>query len=125
MLRENKIMKNRTLAIFGIGTYISSVLSSATNQEGNSIAPAVLIIISIIAGAVFVVMATVRLWKKARHLSIMLVSTTIIILVLEAVQALTLPSYGSPIIILLNIANLINFIVFIWAIIILFKNKNN
>lgn len=62
-------MKNKTLAIFGIGAYILSVPSSATNLWGSSIVPDTLIFISGIATAAFVVMATIRLWRKAKNLS--------------------------------------------------------
>ena len=117
-------MKNKTLAIFGIGTYILSVLSSATNLEGNSIAPIALIVISGIATIVFIIMATVRLWKKAKNLSIMFVSSALILFILMVIQEFTLSSYGSPIIILLNIVKVINFVVFGWVIIKLFKLKN-
>ncbi len=117
-------MKNKTLAIFGIGTYILSVLSSATNLEGNSIAPIALIVISGIATIVFIIMATVRLWKKAKNLSIMFVSSALILFILMVIQEFTLSSYGSPIIILLNIVKVINFVVFVWVIIKLFKLKN-
>lgn len=117
-------MKNKTLAIFGIGTYILSVLSSATDLEGNSIAPIALIAISGIATIVFIVMATVRLWKEAKNLSIMLVSSALILFILIVIQEFTLSSYGNSIIILLNIVKVINLVAFVWAIIKLFKLKN-
>jgi len=54
-------MKNKTLAIFGVGTHILSIIVSATNQEGNPIMPVILIAISAIATLVFVIMAIIRL----------------------------------------------------------------
>ena len=116
-------MKNKTLAIFGIGAYILSVLSSATDLEGNFIAPVVLIVISGIAIIVFIIMATVRLWKEAKSLSIILVSSAIILFILTVIQVFILFSYGSPIIVLMNIIKVINFIAFVWAVIKLFKMK--
>lgn len=116
-------MKNKTLAIFGIATYILSVLSSATDLEGNSVAPIFLIVISGIAIIVFIIIATVRLWKEARKVSIILFSSAIILFILTTIQMLTLPSYGSPIIVLMNIARVIYLVAFIWAIIKLFKMK--
>jgi len=114
-------MTNKTLAIFGIGTYILSVLSSAENLEGNSVAPIALIAISGIATIVFIVLATIRLWKEAKNVSIILVSSAVLLFIFTVIQMLTSPSYGSPIIILLNIVKVIYFIIFIWAIIKLFK----
>ena len=116
-------MENKALAIFGIGTYILSVLSSATDLEGNPTMPFILIVISGIATIVFIIMAVIRLWKEARGISIALLSLTIILFILSVIQGIVLPSYGSPIIILLNVAKVINFIVFFWAIIKLFKVK--
>jgi hypothetical protein len=116
-------MKNKTLAILGIGTYILSVIASASDLEGNSVAPVALIVISGIATIVFIVMATIRLWKEAKSASILLVAAAIILFVLSAVQGIASPSYGSPLIILLNITKVINFIAFVWVIIKLFKMK--
>ena len=67
-------MKNKTLAIFGIGTYVLSVLSSAEDLEGNSVAPIALIAISGTATAVFTIMAIARLWKEAKGVAITFVS---------------------------------------------------
>jgi hypothetical protein len=58
-------MKNKTLAIFGIGAYILSVLSSAENLEGAFVAPVALVVVSGIATLIFIVLATIRLWQKA------------------------------------------------------------
>lgn len=112
-------MKNKTLAIFGIGTYILSVLTSATDLEGNSVVPVVLIVISGIATVLFIVMATIRLWKEAKSASILLASSAIILFILSVVQGVTSPSYGSSLIILLNITKVINFIAFVWAVLLL------
>jgi len=109
-------MKNKTLAIFGIGTYILSVIASATNLEGNSVMPVALIAISGIATTIFIIMATIRLWKKAKSASILLASSAVILFILSIVQGVASSSYGSPLIILLNITKVINFIAFIWAV---------
>ena len=116
-------MKNKAIAIFGIGTYILSVITSATDLEGNSTMPIALIVLSGVATASFVIMATVRLWKEAKNLSIVLISSAAILFVLTAIQVVVLPSYGSPIIILVNIIAVIYFIAFIWAIVKLYKSK--
>jgi FlaA1/EpsC-like NDP-sugar epimerase len=114
-------MKNKTLAIFGIGTYILSVLSSATDLEGNSVVPIALIAISGIATAIFIIMAIVRLWKEAKGVSIILASSTLILYILAAIQEFTFISYGSPLIILLNTIKVIDLIAFIWAVSLLWK----
>ena len=116
-------MKNKTLAIFGIATYILSFLSSATDLEGNSVAPTALIVISGIATIIFIVMATIRLWEEAKNLSIILASSALILLILTTIQIFTSFSYGSSVIVLTNIARVIYLVAFIWAIIKLFKMK--
>jgi len=114
-------MKNKTLAIFGIGTYILSVLSSAEDLGGNSVAPIALITISGIATTVFYVMATIRLWKTHKSALILLISSVIIYVILSIIQSFTSPSYGSSTIILLNITKIINLIAFIWVVALLWK----
>jgi hypothetical protein len=110
-------MKNKTLAIFGIGTCILSILSSVTDLEGNSVVPIALIAISEIGIIVFAIMAIVRLWKmKAKGSSITFALSGVSLFILSAVKAITSSSYGTPIIILLNIAKVFNFITFIWVI---------
>lgn len=116
-------MKNKTLAIFGIGTYLLSVIASASDLEGNPVVPAALIVISGLADLLFTIMATVRLWKSARNVSIIFASSRVVLFILALIQEFTLPSYGSPIIILSNIVKVISFIVFVCAIIKLFRMK--
>ena len=117
-------MKSKTLAIFGIGTYILSVLSSAENLEGVSVAPVTLVVISGITTLIFIVLATVRLWKEAKSLALTYVVSGFILFGFTLIQILTSAPYGSPIIILMNIAKVINFIAFIVVIIKLFRIKN-
>ena len=112
-------MKNKTIAIIGIGSYISSVITSATDLEGNFVYPIALIAISQIVKIIFTILATVRLWKTARYVSIILASSAIILFVLSVIQEVTLPKYGSPIIILLNVTKIIHFLAFFYAIILL------
>ncbi|EKE00333.1 MAG: hypothetical protein ACD_22C00047G0019 [uncultured bacterium] len=116
-------IKNRALAILGIVAYILTVLSSATDLEGNSTASPVLLVISGIVTAIFIIMATVRLWNIAKGSSIVLISTAVLSLILEAMQAAAYPSYGSLVIVLTNIFRVAYFVARIWAIIILFKIK--
>ena len=114
-------MTNKALAIFGIVTYILTVLSSAENLEGNSVAPITLIAISGIATVVFYVMATIRLWKIHKIAVILLITSVIIYVILLIIQGITSPSYGSSTIILLNITKLIKLIAFIWVVVLLWK----
>lgn len=114
-------MRNKALAIFGIGTYILSVLSSATDLEGNAVAPFALITISGIVTAAFIVMAVIRLWKEAKGVSIALAASAATLFILSVIQGVVSPSYGSPIIILLNIAKVINLVAFVWVIVKLFN----
>ena len=116
-------MSNKTIAIFGIGTYVLSVISSATDLEGSSTVPVILIAVSAIATTLFTIMAIVRLWKEARGISIMLASSAIVLLILTVVQGITSPSYGSLSIILLNVALITHFIAFVWAVIKLYKSS--
>jgi hypothetical protein len=116
-------MKNKTLAIFGIGTYILSVLTSASDLAGNFKFPVALIVISGILELIFIAIATIRIWKESKLLSILLVSSYIILCIFLAIQEVVTPSYGSPLIILLNIAKVIHIIVFVCTIIKLFKMK--
>mgnify|MGYP001595036036 CR=1 FL=1 len=73
-------MKSRTIAIIGIVSYILLVITSATDLEGNFLLPIALIAISGIITIIFVVMATIRLWKEAKHVSLILVLSAIVFL---------------------------------------------
>jgi len=115
-------MKNKTIAILGIGSYILSVITSAEDLEGNFVSPIVLIALSGVLTIIFTVAATVRLWKGARYVSIILASSAVILFVLGVIQEVTLPK-GSSIIFLLNVTKVINFIAFVWAIIKLFRMR--
>ena len=114
-------MKNKALAIFGIVTYILSIITSATDLKGDSVLPIALIAISGIATIVFIIMATIRLWEKAKFASILLAASAIIMFILLVVQGMASSSYGSPLIIMLNITRVINLIAFIWAVVLLWS----
>ncbi|MCX6262893.1 MAG: hypothetical protein NTY95_18995 [Bacteroidia bacterium] len=116
-------MKNKTIATVGIISYILSVITSAQDLKGNFTSPVVLIMMSGIITIIFIVMATIHLWRgRAKDISIMLVSSAILLFVLTIVQEVTSPEYGSVIIILLNVARVIYFIISVWVIIILYKS---
>jgi hypothetical protein len=115
------IIKNKTLAIFGIGAYILTILLSATDLvpraiRGTSIPAIALVAIARIALSVFTIMATIRLWKVQRTASVLLVSSFLILLILPVVQMT---------IILPGIILIINFITFTWAVILLWAIAKN
>ena len=115
-------MKNTKLAIFGLFTYIMGVVSSATDLEGNPIAPSMFIIISEVATLSFIAMAAIILWKISKTTSILLTSITITSFILETVQIFTYSQYGN-IVLITNFFRLSYAIVRIWAIILLFKTR--
>lgn len=116
-------IKNRTLSIIGIGTIILGIISSATDISGDSIAPNILLIISVILTIGFTIMATAHLWNEAKVTSILLVSAFVTLIILSVIQAISSPSYGNLLIIIVNITKVIVFVATIWAIIKLFKTK--
>jgi len=118
-------MKYRTIAILGVLSYVLEVVSSASDLSGNYISPLILIIISGIATLAFTFLAVVILWKSERFISITLATSTILLAILTAIQEITLPNYGSPIIILSNIVKVIDFIVFIYVICLLWAKSKH
>jgi hypothetical protein len=83
-----------------------------------------LIAISGITTLVFIILATIRLWKEAKSLAITYIVSGFILFGFTVIQVLTSAPYGSPIIILMNLAKVVNFIAFIAVIIKLFRIKN-
>jgi len=116
-------MKNKALAVFGIGAWILSVLLSATDLEGNSVSPVFLTIISGIATALFIIIAIVRLWKEARHLSRIFLLSTIILIISTWIQVFYSIESGS-LIFIHNVFRIIHFIAYIWVIVVLFRIKS-
>lgn len=92
-------MKSKTLAFFGVVTWILSVLSSAEDINRNYTAPIVLIIISAIAMLVFTIMAVIRLWKPHKVTAVLFLTLSLVSLVY----------ISSPI-------KIIHFILFMWTI---------
>ena len=111
-------MKNKVLAIFGIVAYILSIFTTATDLEGNYTAPISFSVISVIIMTVFIIMAVIRLWKKAKGVSITLVLATIILNILPLV------AYGDLLISLFNVTKVITFITYIWVVVLLWKMAN-
>ena len=94
-----KIMKNRTLALFGIVTWIFSVISSAEDLAGNYTSPAILIVVSAMAAFIFVIMAVIRLWSTQKVAAILFLALFLVSLVYVS----------APL-------KIINLILFIWVI---------
>ena len=117
-------MKTRTIFILGIIQYILSVIASATDNEGNYEFPIVFIAISGIATIIFIILATIRLWKKSKIVSIILLSSIAILYVLQVFEVINTPSFGSPLVIIINALRVIYFCVFIWVEILLWKMSN-
>ncbi len=116
-------MTNKSLALLGVGAYALSVLASASDLNGNPTAPIALIVISGIATILFIIMATIRLWREMRIISIVLV-LSIIILFISGI----LPNIGNTFILICNVIKLISFVVYFWTILILWsmdKYKRN
>ena len=116
-------MKNKTLAIFGIGTYILSVLSSI-EIGGTYAVPPLLIAISGLATLTFIILASIRLWKEAKGLVITYIVSGFTLFIFTVIQILTSAPDGSPIIILMNLAKVVYLISFIMVIIKLFRIKD-
>jgi len=101
-----------------------SILSTATDLEGNYTTPIALNVISVIIMTVFIVMAVIRLWEKAKGLSIILILAIIILNTLPILQGVFLPSYGNLLIIFFNITKIISFVIYIWVVVLLWKMAN-
>lgn len=96
-------MSNKTLAIFGVVTYILMVFAYAEDLVGNYAAPVALVLVSTITTIVFTIMATRRLWKTQRTTTILFVVSSAITLVLTIV-----------------IVRAINTLLFFWVVALLF-----
>ena len=115
------VMKNKALAIFGICTYTLSVVVSATNSQGESTMPPGLLLISGMLTIIFIILATKQIWKHSKVSSILLVSSFVIYFGAVIAQIVYLPSNSSTLILLMNIAKVINVFVFIWTISLLWR----
>lgn len=115
-------MKSKNLAIFGIGTYVFSVLASATNLEGDSIVPSSFVLLSGLLDISFVVLGVWRLWKLFKNVAVTLVLSDAILLALSIASEFI---SGNSVILLLNAAKIFNLVAFFWAISILWVMEKN
>lgn len=117
------LMRGKTIAIVGVLSWVLGVLASTTDDGGNFVAPIFIIGLSGIMDFVFIILAVVRLWKTERFLSIALIFSTIALSILSAIQEVTLPKYGSPIILLTNIVKVVDFIIFAYTVCLLWAKS--
>jgi hypothetical protein len=117
-------MKNKTLAIFGIGTYLLSVYASTTNADGASAVPTFIVMFSGGASILFTILATIRLWKMSKFVSTLFATTSVIFFGLEVMQVLNTPAYGSSIVIFLSIVKVISLLTFFWVVWLLWRTKH-
>ncbi len=92
-------MKNKTLVILGIIAWILSVMASAEDVSGNYTAPIILIAISAAVMLIFVITATIRLWKTQRITAILFLASSLVSFVYISAPT-----------------KIINFILLIWVI---------
>ena len=114
-------MRNRLLAVAGIVIRVLYIVSSATDQNGASLMPAALVLLSGTAELAFVVVATISLWRSARTVVLILAATEVLLLLFEALSLGVALPYGSVAVITRNVMRVANLISFIWVIVKLFR----
>ena len=114
-------MKNKALAIFGIIAWVLSILVSAQNESGQDTFPAVIRLIGGLLFIIFVIMAIVRLRKTSIVVSLGLLICLILVGVSTIAYEILKPAYGSPIILTMTFARILSVIMYVWAIIRLFR----
>lgn len=117
-------MTNRTLAILGIVTYIFSVYSTQTTDGIPSVSPYI-IIASSIASFLFTIFATIRLWKIKKAFSIFFAVINTWEFISEFIKEINSPANGSSLILAINIVKILTLLSFIYAIVVLWKDRNN
>lgn len=114
-------MSNKKLAIFGIASYLLSVYASQTNTEGVSTAPAYIVILSGVSAFVFTIIATVRLWKYWKLISILFGGTSLLFFAMEVMQVRLSPTNGTTLILIINTTKVINLLLYFYVIFLLFR----
>jgi hypothetical protein len=120
--RRNKMIKlsSKTIAIIGIVMYSLSVLLS-TEVRNNYIFPQALRLIPDTGILVFIIMTIIRFWKTFRLEALALLVLTIIFFIVGVIQEAGILN----VILLFNLTKLIYFLVVLYAIMLLFKMKDN
>lgn len=109
-------MKNKTLAYIGIGLYVLQVLSSASDDSGNSVAPTFLILLAGVGTLSFVVVAAKRLWTDAKYTALILVASTLV----SAGSAVLLTPESSSINLVVNALKVVAFLSYFYVVFLLF-----
>lgn len=99
-------MKNKTLALFGTGSFILSPIFAMLPVPA-------LIGISVLALLAYTILAIVRIWRYSKGLSLLFSIISIIHFALELIYIAYSPS---TLIIFWNIAKVIYALVFVWTI---------
>src|SRR4051812_11866775 len=103
-------MSNKKLALMGIVSYLLEVLTSATDQQGNSVVPIYLVLISGILALTYFIFVVRHLWRKARPDLFVYIIVTVLLIILSIIQQAGASSYGSPFVIFLNLTKVANFL---------------
>ncbi len=117
------LTSNKAIATYGIFNYMQLIIFGC-ERDGNLVFPPVVGAISLIVGVLFVVAATIRLWKNARIVSILFLCSFALLCILEFIGGVITPIYGSPLVLLTNISRIISLIAYIWVVIKLYKTKS-
>lgn len=107
---------SKTIVIIGIISYILGVITSAQDLKGNFTSPIFLIVISGIMTYAFIIIATIRLWRASRYVSILLIFSEVMLIIFTVIQEIVSAKYGSPVIISLNIIKVVSTLTFFYAI---------
>jgi hypothetical protein len=116
-------MKNKHIAILGIVAYVLSVLASATNLDGDSTAPILLVVVSGVVLAIFVILTVVRLWGAKKKLTLAFLVSAIIVSMVPILGAELLQD-GSVSVLIFNFFKILYLVTYVWVVISLFKKLN-
>lgn len=117
-------MKNRTLAYVGIGVYILSFFASAENLSGQSTVSPTYVIISGIATITYIFLAAIRLWRRYKVWSILLIASYALQYAFTIFSFVLNASDGSFIILIINLIKVISFLIFVFVIYLLWKGAD-
>lgn len=118
-------MRGKTIAVIGVLSWLLGIVASATDNNGNFVAPIFLIAISGIVDFLFTVLAVICLWKTERFVSVALIFSTVALSILSVFQEIILPKYGSPLILVTNIVKVADFIIFVYAVCLLWAKSKH
>lgn len=112
-----KKISGRTLAWVGIALYILRVLTSATDLDGNSTTPSLFVFSVGIATFIFIAVVVIRLWSRAKITSLVLVMSALLAMGSGFLSFFV----DSSLILLTNVATVVFFLSYFYAIFLLFK----